>query len=137
MTTANKQKTGIQAIYSANKASLVGDTCICPSCGSSFVKSHYQQAFCKNKPGTKCKDKYWNTVDPKKRNNTTRISPASARWMAKKALEREANKIEIDLDREQMELDYDGSWDAHQCYVERCEWCGRFNCTCEYHGVLD
>lgn len=67
--------------YIASKNAKVGDKCICPSCNTHFVKTHYAQAFCKSKSGTKCKDKYWNTVDPKKRNNTTRISPASAAYM--------------------------------------------------------
>lgn len=71
-----------------NKGSKVGDTCICPSCGTSFVKTNYQQAFCKTKGGTVCKDKYWNTVDPKKRNNTTRISPANAAYKARQMEER-------------------------------------------------
>lgn len=66
--------------YNANKKAKVGEQCICPSCNSAFVKSNYQQAFCKSKSGTECKDKYWNTVTPSKRNNTTRISPANARW---------------------------------------------------------
>ena len=51
---------------------------------SEFLKTNYQQAFCKSRKGTKCKDKYWNTVTPEKRNNTTRISPASAAYMASK-----------------------------------------------------
>ena len=71
----------IQKTYKLNKSAKVGEECVCPSCGSKFKKTNYQQAFCKSKTGTKCKDKYWNTVDPKKRNNTTRISPASAAWM--------------------------------------------------------
>ena len=29
------------------------------------------------------------------------------------------------------ELNDDGSWDAHQCYVERCKFCGYLNCRCE------
>lgn len=68
--------------YKTSKSAKVGDTCICPSCGSSFTKTNYQQAFCKTKGGTICKDKYWNIVIPHKRNNTTRISPASKRWTA-------------------------------------------------------
>lgn len=68
--------------YQLNKQSKVGETCICPSCGAFFKKINYQQAFCKTKTGTKCKDKYWNTVTPEKRNNTTRISPASAEFLA-------------------------------------------------------
>lgn len=77
--------------YKLNKESKVGDECICPSCNTSFNKTNYQQVFCKTKGGTKCKDKYWNTVTPSKRNNTTRISPASARWLAKQNEFREAN----------------------------------------------
>lgn len=67
--------------YELNKKANVFDKCICPSCGTKFIKSHYQQAFCKTKGKTVCKDKYWNTVTPTKRNNTTHISPASQRWL--------------------------------------------------------
>jgi hypothetical protein len=79
----------LKARYQLNKQSKVGETCICPSCGCEFKKTNYQQAFCKSKPGTICKDKYWNTVTPEKRNNTTRISPASARWKEKQKQYRE------------------------------------------------
>jgi hypothetical protein len=72
----------IKKLYDTAKSAKVGDNCKCPSCGTEFIKTNYQQAFCKTKSGTKCKDKYWNTVTPEKRNNTTRISPASARFMA-------------------------------------------------------
>ncbi len=68
--------------YKLNKESKIGDECICPSCGTKFIKNNYQQSFCKSKTGTKCKGKYWNTVTSKKRNNTTRISPASRAWSA-------------------------------------------------------
>jgi hypothetical protein len=64
--------------YKASKSAKVGTECVCPACGVKFIKTNYQQAFCKSKAGTKCKDKYWNTVTPEKRNNTTRISPANA-----------------------------------------------------------
>lgn len=74
----------IKEKYKINKAAKVGNKCVCPSCGTHFMKTHYAQAFCKSRGGTKCKDKYWNTVDPKKKNNTTRISPASAAWLADK-----------------------------------------------------
>ncbi len=72
----------IKELYENAKSAKVGQTCKCPSCGIEFIKTNYQQAFCKSKTGTKCKDKYWNTVTPEKRNNTTRISPASANFMA-------------------------------------------------------
>lgn len=67
----------------------VGETIVCPSCGTEHVKNSYQTVFCKTKGKTKCKDNYWNNVDPNKRNNTTRISPASAAWMAQQEEMRE------------------------------------------------
>ena len=42
--------------YNTNKASKVGDACLCPVCGKEFTKTHYAQAFCCGK----CKDAYWN-----------------------------------------------------------------------------
>ena len=75
--------------YKISKAAKVGETCICPSCGTEFIKTNYQQAFCKSKSGSICKDKYWNTITPNKRNNTTRISPANARWQASQEDKRE------------------------------------------------
>ena len=91
----------MRATYKTNKSAKINDICYCPSCGQVFKKEHYQQAFCKTKTGTKCKDKYWNTVTETKRNNTTRISPASARWTAS-----QVDRI-IDFDDDQ-------SWDAHK-----------------------
>lgn len=78
----------IKERYKRNKSAKVGDELICPSCGTTFVKEHYQQAFCKTKGGTVCKDKYWNTVTPEKRCNTTRISPANAAYMERMAEQR-------------------------------------------------
>lgn len=69
--------------YKLNKEAKYGSNCVCPSCGTAFVKQHHQQSFCRTKKGTVCKDKYWNTVTPEKRNNTSRISPASARWSSR------------------------------------------------------
>lgn len=63
--------------YRISKSAKVGELTVCPSCGELFVKVTKQQAFCKTKGGTVCKDKYWNTVIPTKRNNTTRVSPAN------------------------------------------------------------
>jgi hypothetical protein len=90
--------------YELNKQAKVGTECTCPSCNTNFVKTNYQQAFCKTKSGTICKDKYWNTIDPNKRNNTTRISPASQRWLDKQAEQREQYN----------DFDDDPSWDAHK-----------------------
>ena len=77
----------LKILYKQSKSAKVGDKCICPSCKKIFIKTTYQQAFCKTKAGTKCKDYYWNNITPTKRNNTTRISPASARFMAQRDVE--------------------------------------------------
>ena len=96
----------LKKLYKAAKDNKVGDTCICPSCGTSFVKDNYQQAFCKTQGGTVCKDYYWNNVTPTKRNNTTRISPANQATLDKWAEQRENRE----------NFDDDQSWDAHKIY---------------------
>lgn len=75
----------MKAQYNKNKTAKVGEACVCPSCNTPFTKTQHQQAFCKSRKGTKCKDLYWNTITPHKRNNTTRISPASRAWLEKQA----------------------------------------------------
>ena len=70
--------------YRSNKEKTLYSECTCPSCGTVFQKERRNQVFCRTKGGTICKDKYWNTVDPKKRNNTTRISPASRKYLERK-----------------------------------------------------
>lgn len=100
----------IREQYKINKDSKVGTKCTCPSCGTSFEKTNYQQVFCKSRPGTQCKDKYWNTVDPKKRNNTTRISPANARWQERQADLRD----QWITNNHRWYFDDDPGWDAHK-----------------------
>ena len=56
--------------YNANKSASVGCKLFCPSCGSTFVKNSYQQAFCKSKPKTVCKDFYWNLIKDRPHPNT-------------------------------------------------------------------
>ena len=102
LTTMSKLK----HLYIINKTKKVGELCDCPSCKTSFIKEHYQQTFCKSIGGTVCKDYYWNHVTPTKRNNTTRISPANARYYANHI---EPYKKDIDYDD-------DLSWDAHKLY---------------------
>ena len=80
----------IEAKEVCNNAKI-GEEIICPFCGSSHIKKSYQSVFCKTKGGTKCKDNYWNNVDSNKRNNKTRISPASQRWLSKMDVQREEN----------------------------------------------
>lgn len=86
----------IEAKKLCNEAKI-GEEIICPSCGTKHIKKSYQSVFCKTKKGTKCKDNYWNNVDPKKRNNRTRISPASARWLAKQEELRENYNPDDDI----------------------------------------
>jgi len=66
----------IKELYSFNKNAKVGEVLNCPRCGTEFIKGNYQQAFCKSKDKTKCKDKYWNIVIviPEKRNSKLRKS---------------------------------------------------------------
>jgi hypothetical protein len=47
-------------LYDAAKAAKTGTECKCPSCGKTFTKKSYQQAFCSNKGRNNCKDRYWN-----------------------------------------------------------------------------
>jgi hypothetical protein len=96
----------IKNIYNINKLAVIGSSCTCPSCGTVFNKVTRQQAFCTSKTGTKCKDKYWNTVTPSKRCNTTRISPASNDWLVKQELAENYGRGN--------DYDDDQSWDAHK-----------------------
>lgn len=98
---------GLKSKYAIAKSAKVGEHCICPSCNTGFIKENYQQAFCKTKPGTQCKDYYWNNVTPEKRNNTTRISPASKIWSNKKR-KREYNP---DNNTHPHDTDALGQWD--------------------------
>jgi hypothetical protein len=93
----------LREIYKLAKSKKVGEHAVCPSCGELFTKVVKQQAFCKTKSGTVCKDKYWNTVIPTKRNNTTRISPANAAYY-EEFIEPLNN------------FDDDMGWDAHKSY---------------------
>ena len=93
----------IKARYKIAKEAKIGDEVTCPSCGTTFIKSTKAQAFCKTKTGTRCKDFYWNNVIPTKRNNTTRISPANARYYEE--------FIEL-----RQNFDDDMGWDAHKDY---------------------
>jgi len=112
--------------YKLNKEAKVGTECICPSCNTPFIKENYQQAFCKSKGGTVCKDKYWNTITPSKRNNKTRISPANKAYLENTILPniaRERGFPDVETMKNYID-DSDGSWDAHEAHVEPCEFCG-------------
>jgi hypothetical protein len=121
----------IRQRYKINKDAKVGTECVCPSCGTKFVKTNYQQAFCKSKKGTICKDKYWNTVTPNKRNNKTRISPANARYFLNVILPQKAFEYgfpDVETMRNHVEEDI-----GQPIYVERCKCCDlRYEyCRCD------
>lgn len=97
----------MKILYRKSKSAKVGEEVVCPSCYVKFIKDNYQQAFCKTKSGTTCKDYYWNNVTETKRNNTTRISPANARYYTE-VIEPMINQHILDDD--------DQSWDAHKDY---------------------
>ncbi len=85
----NKDKSKLIEARKKCEIAKIGEIICCPSCGTNFVKKTYHSVFCKSKKGTKCKDNFWNNVDPSKRCNTTRISLASAAWMAQREEQRE------------------------------------------------
>ena len=60
----NKQQTQ----YLQNKSAKCNTIIKCPICGKTFGKKQYSQAFC----STKCKDKYHNWYDDKKRKEKTK-----------------------------------------------------------------
>jgi hypothetical protein len=87
---------GIDKLIEARELALnsvVGGVIVCPSCGTSHIKSSYQSVFCKSKGGTKCKDNYWNNVDGEKRDNTKRISPRRKEWNRKIIIENNLRKL--------------------------------------------
>ena len=121
----------IKARYKLNKEAKVGDECICPSCNTKFIKANYQQAFCKSKGKTICKDKYWNTVTPNKKNNTTRISPANANYYRNVILPNEARTRGFpDVETMQNFID-DDDCEHGRVEVSLCEFCGLRHEYCE------
>ena len=56
--------------YIVAQAAKVGTDIHCPVCNKLHIKTTYHKIFDKNgkkQKGGNCKDKYWNTVDPKRR----------------------------------------------------------------------
>ena len=55
--------------YEIARKAKTGSTIKCPSCGKSVVKTSYHKVFCSNQKThrgrSSCKDKYWNTVNPR------------------------------------------------------------------------
>lgn len=118
---SNRMKT----TYEKNKSAKVGENCVCPSCGTEFAKGNYQQAFCKSKGGTVCKDRFWNMTTPSKRDNRTRISPANALYRERvimPAMAKKSGYPDVETMRN-AEDEFDGSWDAHYAHTGKCTIC--------------
>lgn len=132
----NKNKTTLISLRDKALVAKTGELIKCPSCNTMHLKTNYQTVFCKTKGKTKCKDNYWNNVDPSKRNNTTRISPANAFYKQFVILPRIAEERgfpDVETMRNHVD-DFDGSWDAHgAATVLPCEWCGLRHeyCQCD------
>lgn len=58
-----KKKINREELYALAKEAKVGSTIKCPGCGKEHIKKFYNTTFCTRK----CKDAYWNKVDPNKR----------------------------------------------------------------------
>lgn len=127
----NKGKKKLLILYEACKTAKIGTNIVCPSCNTQHIKKAYNSVFCKSKGGTICKDNYWNNVTPNKRNNTTRISPANARYYNNVILPNEAFERGYPSVTEMLN-DVDDS-DSLSCTVLPCEWCGMRHeyCQCE------
>ena len=128
----------MKAIYQENQKASNSTECTCPSCKTKFIKKSYQQVFCKTKTWTKCKDKFWNSVTLGKRNNTTRISPASFAFQSVRVWNQLDSNFHFhkqkDLDKEDLEemsLNEDSSWEWHWCTTARCDFCWCLKCRCD------
>ena len=53
--------------YKTTKAAKVGTMVACGCCNAKFIKRSYQQAFCSNRGANNCKDRYWNEMDPERK----------------------------------------------------------------------
>lgn len=65
--TAEEKAASLKVGYETAKRARVGLIVRCPSCGHSFQKVSYQQAFCSNKGRGNCKDVYWNRANTARR----------------------------------------------------------------------
>lgn len=106
----NTNKPSLIALRKNAQDAPIGSEIKCPSCGTMHTKKAYNTIFCKSKDGSVCKDNYWNNVDNKKRNNTTRISPANAAFKEEMKSRREDSFM---YNMRGMDDD-DPSWDAHK-----------------------
>ena len=55
----------METFYEYNKGVPVGRKIFCPCCSEIFTKRSYQHSFCSNKGKGNCKDRYWNTLNPR------------------------------------------------------------------------
>lgn len=117
----------MRMVYAACKETNIGQTMTCPGCGKEIIKSSYHHTFCDQT----CKDRYWNTIDPKKKNRKHPRSHYNKYNVGEKSYAVRLGDADAlrrgypsHADMIDSHLDDDGSWDAHQGHVEPCEWCG-------------
>lgn len=68
----------MEAKYNANLRADTGSIIECPVCSKKFKKATYHKVFCSNQKthgAENCKDRYWNTVDEKRRNRAKEWAP--------------------------------------------------------------
>ncbi len=53
--------------YNIIKAAPKGTRCTCPGCGKIITKTAYNTIFCSNKGPHNCKDRFWTSVRPERR----------------------------------------------------------------------
>ena len=53
--------------YNIIKAAPKGTRCTCPGCGKIITKNAYNTIFCSNKGPHNCKDRFWTSVRPERR----------------------------------------------------------------------
>lgn len=84
----------MKLIYEANKKLKIGQTITCPTCDYITIKKTWNQAFC----CTKCRQQYWNTVDPERAEKSRLYAEFGGRQKRKKSInEIRKNKIKAVL----------------------------------------
>lgn len=133
--------TSMRKIYLQTADVRIGNEMTCPECGSIIRKKTYQHKFC----GKICKDRYWNNIDPRKKNWKHKRSHYTKYNVEAKSF---ANRLGDPLAKrrgypshaemlDSLALE-DGSWDAHGgVTVEPCDRCGMMYQYCECPDIID
>jgi len=129
------------AVYKMCDLTKVGGEMRCPGCGEIIIKKTYQHKFC----GQQCKDRYWNTVDPRKKNRKNSSSHYRKYNVGEKsyasrlgdaaAIKQGYPSYDDMIEAEAMD---DPSWESGGgVYVERCSRCGMAYEHCRCPDIID